>query len=222
MTPDHATVPLDFRRMPPGRQIARARAFLNLCRTRRSVRHFSAEPVPRAVIEDVIATAGCAPSGANMQPWKFVVVDDGLLKRAIREAAEREERENYERRMPAGWLEDLAPLGTDWRKEFLETAPVLIVVFRERYRVENGRRRKNYYVEESVGIACGFLLAALHHAGLVALTHTPAPMEFLGRILRRPAHEAPCLLIPVGYPADGARVPAIPRKPLHAIMTWNV
>lgn len=215
-------VPLEFDRFPAAEQRERARAWLHHMHRRRSVRHFSPEPVPRSVIEDVVATAGCAPSGANMQPWSFVVVDDPVVKRSIREAAEREEQAGYERRMPDAWLADLAPLGTDWHKEFLEIAPLLIVVFRERYRVIDGVRRKNYYVEESVGIACGFLLAALHNAGLAALTHTPSPMGFLREILRRPERESPYLLVPVGYPAADAVVPDIRRKPLDAILSWNV
>lgn len=219
---EYRPVPLEFDRFQPAEQAARARDWLRHMRRRRSVRHFSADPVPRELIEDIVATAGCAPSGANMQPWTFVLVDDPVLKRSIREAAEREERAGYERRMPKAWLDDLAPLGTDWHKEFLEVAPLLIVVFRERYRVVDGVRRKNYYVDESVGIACGFLLAALHHAGLATLTHTPSPMGFLREILRRPERESPYLLLPVGYPAPDAVVPDIRRKPPDAICTWNV
>lgn len=215
-------IPLEFTTYEPAEQMERAEGFYALCRRRRSVRSFSTKPVSRRLIEILIATAGTAPSGANKQPWKFVLVDDPLLKREIRLAAEEEERENYEHRMPRAWLDDLEPLGTSWHKEFLEDAPVLIVVFREKYRIENGTIRKNYYVDESVGIACGFLLAAIHNAGLAALTHTPSPMDFLRTILRRPHNEVPYLLIPVGYPADGTLVPDIPRKPLDDILILNI
>lgn len=186
------------------------------------MRDFSPEPVSDDVIDAAIATAASAPSGANMQPWRFVVVRQPDLKRRIREAAEAEERESYERRMPTEWLEALEPLGTDWHKPFLEVAPVLIVVFRVDYGVESDasggeRRVKHYYVAESVGIACGMLLAALHWSGLATLTHTPSPMGFLSRILERPPNEKPYLLIPVGYPAPGAVVPAITKKTLDEV-----
>jgi len=214
-------IPLDFQELPAEEMDARAREFRLLCGRRRTVREFSDRPVPKALIDDLILTAGSAPSGANKQPWKFVVVDDPEIKHHIRVAAEREEKESYEHRMPLSWLDDLAELGTDWHKEFIESAPFLIVVFKERYRVEEGVRRKNYYAEESVGIACGFLLAAIHNAGLVSLTHTPSPMNFLQEILGRPPHEVPYLLIPVGYPAAGATVPVIRRKELGQICVWN-
>ena len=192
--------------------------------TRRTVRHFSNEPVPHDLLDEAIAIAGSAPSGANLQPWQFVVVRDPDVKRQIRMAAEHEERAFYEQRAPAEWLEALAPLGTDWRKEFLETAPCLIVVFRIDYgirRDENGEERhiKHYYAGESVGIACGFLLAALHIAGLATLTHTPSPMGFLASILGRPKNEKPFLLIPVGFPESDAAVPSISKKPLEEIRT---
>lgn len=189
--------------------------------SRRSVREFSDTPVPRELLESVIRTAGLAPSGANKQPWKFVLVDDPALKHEIRLAAEAEERENYGGRMSEEWLRDLEPLGTDWHKEFLDRAPALIVVFKERFGVQQGVAHKHYYVEESVGIACGFLIVALHTAGLACLTHTPSPMNFLGRILRRPSNEVPFLLLPVGYPAAGTTVPAIERKPLEEILVRN-
>lgn len=185
---------------------------------RRSVREFSGEAVDYRLIEAAIATAAAAPSGANQQPWRFVVVSDAEVKRQIREAAEAEERESYEHRFPEEWLAALAPLGTDWRKPFLEICPYLIVVFRVDYGLEEGRKVKHYYVQESVGIACGLLLAALHTAGLATLTHTPSPMGFLGKILERPANERPFLLIPVGYPAPEAKVPAISRKPLSEVL----
>ena len=194
--------------------------FLALCRRRRSVREFSHSPVPRDILESLILTAASAPSGANRQPWHFVVVTDAALKTAIREAAEAEEKENYEHRMSAEWLQDLAPLGTDWHKEFLETAPALIAVFAKSYDVDEGGEHKNYYVKESVGIAVGFLLLAIHNAGLVALPHTPSPMGFLSRLLSRPPNEHAFVLIPVGYPKTGAVVPAIKKKSLREISTW--
>lgn len=214
-------IPLDWERIDPEEQLRRARSFEERMRRRRSVRAFSPEPLPAGLIEAAIRAAGSAPSGANHQPWKFVVVDDPALKREIRLAAEAEERENYERRMPGEWLRELEPLGTDWHKEFLETAPALVVVFKERHALVGGELRKHYYVEESVGIAAGILIAALHHAGVACLTHTPSPMNFLATILRRPPNEVPFLLLPVGYPAEGARVPAIERKPLEEILVRN-
>jgi nitroreductase len=211
-------VPLQWIRRSPEEQQRRSREFLELLRRRRSVRHFSDRAVPREILENVIRTAATAPSGANKQPWKFVLVDDPELKRSIREAAEKEEKATYEKRMPRAWAEDLKPLGTNWQKEFLEVAPALVVVFKEKYGID---QRKHYYVEESVGIACGFLLAAMHNAGLACLTHTPSPMDFLARILGRPANETPYLLIPVGYPAETAVVPDIGKKPLHEVLVWN-
>jgi nitroreductase len=188
---------------------------------RRSVREFSDRPVSRELLKIVLRIAGTAPSGANKQPWQFVVVTDPAVKRQIREAAEREERENYEHRMSEAWKSDLAPLGTDWHKPFLEIAPALIVVFARSFDIVDGVQRKNYYVKESVGIACGFLIAAIHVAGLVTLTHTPSPMQFLGRILGRPENEKPYLLLPVGYPAEGATVPDIQKKRLEEFLEWR-
>jgi nitroreductase len=216
------TIPLEFERLDPEDGRARARALLGSLRRRRSVRDFSSDPVPLDLVETAIETAATAPSGANRQPWRFVVVGDASVKAKIREAAEAEERAFYEHRATAEWLADLAPLGTDWRKPFLETAPWLIVVFRLDYepeRLADGttRHHKNYYVQESVGIAVGLLLTALHTAGLATLTHTPSPMGFLAEVLGRPRHERPYLLIPVGYPAPDARVPAIVRKPLDEV-----
>ncbi len=201
--------------------IDRAARFASIAATRRSVRDFSSDAIPREVLLHAIAAAASAPSGANLQPWKFVVVTEPSLKSRIREAAEEEEKENYSGRMPKEWLEALAPLQTDWRKEFLEIAPALIVVFREDYREDDGRKLHNYYVAESVGIACGFLLAALHDAGLATLTHTPSPMGFLREILERPSNEKPFLLIPVGYPAKECRVPDIRRKPTEDVVIWK-
>lgn len=199
------------------RRAAEHRAYMNL---RRSVRHFSDRPVPRALIEDLIATASTAPSGAHKQPWTFCAVSDPGIKAQIRAAAEQEEFESYHGRMSEEWLEDLRPLGTDWRKEFLETAPWLVAVFAKSYDMEGDWRRKNYYVRESVGIASGFLLAAIHHAGLVSLTHTPSPMNFLQSILGRPDNERAFLLVPVGYPAEGAEVPDLHRKSLDEVAVW--
>ncbi len=222
MTHPYRPVPLEFTRRSRSEQLARAATFADVMRTRRTVRDFAPDPVPDAIIDHAIAVAASAPSGANMQPWRFVVVRDAEVKRRIREAAEAEERESYERRMPSEWLQALAPLGTDWRKPFLEIAPVLIVIFRIDYAVEpqadgTERRVKHYYVSESVGIASGMLLAALHWSGLATLTHTPSPMGFLSSILNRPVNEKPYLLVPVGYPAADAMVPAIEKKPTHEV-----
>lgn len=188
-------------------------------RLRRTVRAFSREPVPYELVENAIATAGTAPSGAHQQPWTFVVVSDPEVKRGIRVAAEEEERRSYESRMPDEWLEALRPLGTDWRKPHIEDAPYLIVVLEQAYgRRADGTKLKHYYVKESVGIAVGFLLASLHEAGLATLTHTPSPMGFLREILGRPENERPYVLIPVGYPAEGCVVPDLERKPLEDIL----
>jgi len=216
-------LPLDFKRVASEEQPIRAIEFYELMKRRHTVREFAPDPVPFELIELAIKTAGVAPSGANQQPWHFVVVSNPEIKRQIRLAAEEEERENYSGRFPDEWLRALAPLGTDWRKDFLEIAPYLIVVFKIDYDVEQvpdgGERKiKHYYVNESVGIACGMLLAALHNAGLATLTHTPNPMGFLSEILKRPKNEKPYLLVPVGYPADGAKVPNITKKPLKEIM----
>ena len=202
-------------------QLRRAQEFYEYHRRRRTVREYSSKPVSKELLELLIKTAGTAPSGANKQPWRFVVVSDPEVKREIRIAAEKEERDNYERRMPQEWLDDLAALGTDWHKEFLEVAPALIVVFSIDYEKENETTRKNYYVRESVGIAVGFLLAAIHNAGLCSLTHTPSPMGFLQTILNRPANEKPYLLIPVGYPAENVMVPDIKRKEIGEIVLWK-
>jgi nitroreductase len=215
-------VPVEFERIPPTEMSRRAALCFEQMRRRRSVRAFSPVPPPRDCIENAIRTAATAPSGAHRQPWRFVIVDDPKLKRAIREAAENEERENYEERFPPGWLEALAPLGTDWHKEFLEVAPYLVVVFKEAYGVDaRGQKITNYYVNESVGIACGLFLAALHQMGLATLTHTPSPMGFLSRLLKRPANEKPYILFPVGYPADDATVPELTRKPFAELVQWN-
>ena len=199
-------------------QIKRAEEFYENLNRRRTVREFSDGNVPFELIEKAILTAGTAPSGANMQPWRFVVVRDAETKRKIREAAEKEEFESYHKRMSDKWLRRLAPLGTDENKPFLEIAPYLIVVFRITSIIENGESEPTYYSQESVGIAVGMLLAALHNAGLATLTHTPSPMKFLQEILGRPKNEIPFVLIPVGYPAENAKVPDIGRKLLEEIM----
>lgn len=209
---------LEFERLPLDEQLRRAEEFRARMATRRTVREFSAEPVPIELIEAAVRVATSAPSGANQQPWTFVVVGDPEFKRRIREAAEAEERENYEGRFPGEWLAVLQQFGTDWHKPFLETAPWLIVMFRQDYGLDGDRKIKHYYVQESVGIACGFLLAALHMAGLATLVHTPSPMGFLSEILERPKNEKPYLIIPVGYPAEGAEVPEIGKKSLAEVM----
>ncbi len=200
----------------------RARAFREAVSRRRTVRDFSPRPVPREVIADCIAAAGSAPSGANLQPWHFVAVADAQIKRRIRVAAEEEERAFYEHRASEEWLRALAPLGTDHEKPFLEIAPWLIAIFEQKWSYDaDGRKVKHYYPKESVGIATGMLITALHLAGLGTLTHTPSPMKFLNRILGRPDHERPFLLLVAGYPAGEARVPDIRRKSLDEIATFR-
>ncbi len=211
-------VPLaTFTRREEAEMVRRARAFRDEVRRRRTVREYSGEPVPEEVIDACIEAAGTAPNGANRQPWHFVVVRDPEVKRRIRMEAEKEERDFYAHRAPAAWLEALAHLGTDEHKPFLERAPVLIAIFAESYELRGGEKLKNYYVTESVGIATGILITALHHAGLATLTHTPSPMGFLNEVLDRPANERPFLLLVVGYPADDALVPDIAKKPLDRI-----
>jgi len=215
-------VPLpEYREYPPEEMVLRASELLSEMHRRRSVRQFSDRAVPLEVITSCLMTAGSAPSGANLQPWHFVVITDPEVKHQIRVAAEREEHEFYHHRAPKAWLEALAPLGTDEHKPYLETAPFLIAIFSQSYGVRSdGRRVKHYYAKESVGIATGFLIAALHHAGLVCLTHTPSPMGFLKKVLNRPAHERPFLLLVVGYPAEDAVVPNIGRKSLQEIASF--
>jgi nitroreductase len=199
----------------------RARSFREELQRRRTIRTFSSRSVPREIIEECLRAAGTAPSGANMQPWHFVVVSDPEVKKQIREGAELEEREFYERRASQEWLKALAPLGTDWRKPFLEEAPYLIVIFGLSNTIlPDGKKLKNYYVTESVGIATGMLISAIHHAGLASLTHTPSPMAFLNKILRRPSNERPFLVLVVGYPAEGTTVPDLRKKPLDEIATF--
>jgi nitroreductase len=215
-------IPYRPERLPAEEMLRRAHSFYEEMDRRRSVRFFSPEPVPRELIEIAIRTASTAPSGAHRQPWKFVVVSDPGVKREIRIAAEAEEYESYVGgRMPPEWIEALAPLGTSWEKPFLETVPWIVVVFEEMYAIgPDGRKRKNYYPKESVGIACGLFIAALHHMGLATLTHTPSPMAFLSRILNRPPNEKPFILFPVGYPAPDAEVPDLKRKRLEEISIW--
>lgn len=216
--------PLVFTPVDEAELVRRARQFEQTMRRRRTVRDFDARPVPREVIESAIRTAGSAPSGANLQPWHFVAVsrDDADLRRRLRAAAEHEERDFYTRRAPRLWLDALAPIGTDWRKPFLEIAPWLIAVFVKPFDPRpDGSVMKHYYAVESVGIATGLLIASLHQAGLATLTHTPSPMGFLNTLLDRPSHERPFLLLVAGYPSAAAAVPDISRKPLGEIASWK-
>ncbi len=211
---------LKFNKIPENEMLNQSADFLELLLTRRTVRDFSDRPVPIEIIENCIKTAVSAPSGANKQPWHFVIVKDPSVKKEIRIAAEAEEKEFYGHRATKKWLEDLNQFGTDWHKPFLDTAPYLIVMFKEVVDTSRDEPRKNYYVNESVGISAGFLLAAIHNAGLVSLTHTPSPMKFLQEILQRPENERAFLLIPVGYPADDAEVPIISKKPFNEISAF--
>ena len=211
---------LKFNKIPENEMLNQSADFLELLLTRRTVRDFSDRPVPIEIIENCIKTAVSAPSGANKQPWHFVIVKDPSVKKEIRIAAEAEEKEFYGHRATKKWLEDLNQFGTDWHKPFLDTAPYLIVMFKEVVDTSRDEPRKNYYVNESVGISAGFLLAAIHNAGLVSLTHTPSPMKFLQEILQRPENERAFLLIPVGYPADDAEVPIISKKQFNEISAF--
>jgi nitroreductase len=210
---------LKFNNQPTKNMIKNSNEFLKMISSRRTVREFSDKDVPMSIIENIIKAASSAPSGANKQPWHFVVVRDPVLKKKIRLAAEKEEKEFYNNRAPDSWLEDLNQFNTDWNKPFLEKAPVLITVFRQSYADLGTTKKKNYYVSESVGIACGFLITAIHNAGLVSLTHTPSPMGFLEKILKRPKNEKAFLLIPVGYPDENARVPNLKKKQYKKIAT---
>jgi iodotyrosine deiodinase len=221
MNEQAAFIPYTASQYESADMLARSEAFYTQIAKRRSLRDFSDKPVPREVIEHIIMSAAAAPSGAHKQPWTFCVVADADLKAQIRQAAEAEEYTNYHGRMSDEWLKDLAPFNTDWHKPFLEIAPYLIIIFKKSYDISlDGKQQKNYYVSESVGIAAGFLLAAIHDAGLVALTHTPSPMNFLQRLLNRPENERPFLLIPVGYPAENAQVPDIQRKTKNDVLIW--
>ncbi|MDN5203143.1 nitroreductase family protein [Fulvivirgaceae bacterium BMA10] len=206
---------------PPAEAQERSKQFWDWMDTRRTVRDFSDKPVPKELIENLVMTASSAPSGAHKQPWTFCCISDAKIKSEIRKAAEKEEYDSYNGRMSERWLKDLQPLGTDWHKPFLEIAPWLIIVFKKAYELDaEGNKANNYYVNESVGLAAGFLLSAIHHAGLVALTHTPSPMNFLTKILKRPENERPFLLLPVGYPADEVYVPKLTRKPLEEVAVF--
>ncbi len=218
MAEAHRFVPYDLPRHEPEEMLARARALYEELLERRSVRDFAPDPLPDGVLEECVRAAGLAPSGANRQPWSFVLVTDPELKRRIRVAAEKEERELYERRITDEWREALEPLGTNWEKPYLETVPALVVLFRHTYELEEGRKRTNYYTQESVGIALGFFIVALHRAGLATLTHTPSPMGFLGDLLGRPKNEKAFVLLPVGFPAADCEVPDITKKPLEEIL----
>lgn len=204
---------------PSEEMVRRSNDFYQWIDKRRTVRDFSEKPIPLEVIHNIVKAASTAPSGAHKQPWTFCIVEDPTLKREIRIAAEKEEKESYENRMSEEWLNDIRPLQTDWQKPFIEVAPYLIVVFKKAYDLlPDGRKRTNYYVNESVGIACGFLLTAIHHAGLVALTHTPSPMNFLTSLLKRPENERPFLLIPIGYPHPETYVPRLERKSINEVL----
>jgi nitroreductase len=216
---EYPTVALSFSRRPEAEVRERAHAFYEVMNRRRSIRQFSAEPIPLDAVRDAIRTAGTAPSGAHKQPWRFVMITDPGIKHQIRLAAEAEERETYEQRMSDEWRAALAPLGTDENKPYLDHVPAIIVMFRIDYELRaDGSRGKNYYVQESCGIALGMLIAALHHAGLATLTHTPSPMNFLAKILERPKNERPFMLLPVGYPSEDCRVPDLARKPLEQLL----
>lgn len=217
---DATFIPYEREIFPENEMISRSKQFYEWMDRRRSLRMFSDKSVPKEVIENILLTASSAPSGAHKQPWTFCAVASIDIKQKIRKAAEEEEYENYHGRMPDRWLDDLRAFDTNWQKPFLETAPWLIVIFRRLYEIERGEKKNNYYVNESVGIATGFLLTAIHHAGLVALTHTPSPMNFLQKILNRPPNERPYLLIPVGYPPEKATVPSLGRKKIDEISVF--
>ena len=214
-------IPYQSQRFTTQEMLRRAQDFESEMSSRRSVRHFSDKPVPRELIEVAIRTASTAPSGAHRQPWKFIAIADPQLKTAIRSKVEEEEYLSYSKRMPAEWKDAVRPLGTDWKKPYLEMVPWIVVVFEEVFGIDQDIRRKHYYVKESVGIACGMFITALHHMGLATLTHTPSPMDFLGKILGRPSNERPFILFPIGYPADDAQVPQLTRKPLSEVATFH-
>jgi nitroreductase len=217
----HEHIPYSHVRYEPNEMIRRSSEFYNWLETRRSVRDFSDRPVPKKVIENIIMSASTAPSGAHKQPWTFCVISDPEIKKEIRLAAEKEEYESYTKRMSEQWLDDLKPMATDWHKPFLETAPYLIVAFKKPYELDpDGKKHQNYYVNESIGLACGFLISAIHDAGLVTLTHTPSPMKFLERILNRPSNERAFLLLPIGYEAEEVYVPNNRRKSLEEVAVF--
>jgi nitroreductase len=214
----HKFIPYQQKELTADEQLQKSEDFFQHLDKRRSIREFSDKPVDIKVIENIIKTASTAPSGANKQPWTFCVISNPELKTKIRTAAEEEEKENYAKRMSERWLEDLEPFGTNWEKPFIEIAPYIIVVFKRAHETIKEEKRNNYYVNESVGIACGMLIAAIHNAGLASLTHTPSPMNFLTKVLNRPENERPYLLIPVGYPVKEAKVPDITRKSIKDIL----
>ncbi|MFX1285584.1 MAG: nitroreductase family protein [Promethearchaeota archaeon] len=214
-------IPYHFQTYSKEDMSRRAQEMYHLANSRRSIRDFSDKPFPREIIKNIIKTAGTAPSGANKQPWTFVIVSDPVLKHKIREAAELEEKEFYERKISEEWRQDLAPLGTTWRKPFLEIAPYLIVVFQQKYHLDEfNNKRKNYYVTKSVGIAVGILIMAIHNAGLATLTHTPISMNFLRNLLKRPKNEKAFVIMPIGFPKEDVTVPDIKRKKLSEILVW--
>ena len=217
---DKKFIPFEGHKFSEEEMIQRSEEHYYFMDTRRSIREFSSRPVPREILENIIKTASTAPSGAHKQPWSFCLVSSAEMKRKIKLAAEEQEKENYSSRMSIRWINDLNPFGTNWQKPFLEIAPYLIVVFKRIYETVDGEKHNNYYVSESVGIATGMLLSAIHHAGLCSLTHTPSPLNFLAEALERPENERAFLLIPVGYAAEEAKIPDIKRKPLHEIVTY--
>ena len=214
----HPFISFSQDKIPEKESLRQSEIFKSNMLQRRSIRHFSDKPVHEKVIKNILSVANSAPSGANKQPWTFCVVANDAIKKQIREAAEKEEYESYHGRMPQDWLNDLAHLQTDWQKPFLETAPYLIIVFKKSYELlPDGRKKNYYYVQESVGIATGFLIAAIHHAGLVTLTHTPSPMNFLSKVLNRPENEKAFLVLPVGYAADECFVPDLRKKTIEEV-----
>ncbi|MBT8196622.1 MAG: nitroreductase family protein [Bacteroidia bacterium] len=220
MNNQHPFIPYNLPNFSAEELLKKSKEYLEFFEGRRTVREFSDKDVPKKVIENIIKTASTSPSGAHKQPWTFCVVSSKEIKKKIREAAEKEEYESYNNRMPDTWLKDLEPFQTDWHKPFLETVPWIIVVFKKAYDITDGKKTNNYYVNESVGLACGFLLNAIYHCGLAALTHTPSPMNFLTKVLNRPENERPFLLIPVGYLAEGAKVPELKRKSLEEVSVF--
>ncbi|MEH0156074.1 nitroreductase family protein [Limibacter armeniacum] len=221
MTTDNTFIPYTPQQFSEEEMQSRVAAFRAYMDQRRSIREFSDKPIPDAIIRDIIMAASTAPSGAHKQPWTYCVVTDPEIKKQIRKAAEEEEYESYHNRMSDQWLKDLEPLGTDWHKPFLEVAPCLIIIFKRVYELDqDGKKRNNYYVNESVGLSAGMLLTAIHQAGLVSLTHTPSPMNFLQKILDRPENERPYLLIPVGYPSAGVTVPDLTRKQEDEVIVY--
>lgn len=217
----YTELPYRFKAISSEEMSERSCDFFKKMSNRRTIRTFSSQPIPEDIIENIIKTAASSPSGANKQPWTFCAISNTFLKHEIRVAAEKEEYESYHGRMSQDWLDDLKPIGTNWEKPFLEQAPWLIVVFKKVYDQDSSEKKTNYYVNESVGIACGLLIAAIHHAGLATVTHTPSPMNFLSKILSRPANERPFLLLPVGLAAENSQVPDIQRKPLSQVIRWH-